>query len=49
MVNIVYYDSKEVYEVFERDFEFLKIKYLRIEFIEMVGIGGIVLGGELNL
>ena len=49
MVNIVYYDSKEAYEAFERDPEFLKIKHLRTESIEMAGIGGTVLGGELNL
>lgn len=49
MVNIVYYDSKEAYVAFENDPEFLKIKHLRTESIEMAGIGGTVLGGELNL
>lgn len=49
MVNIVYYDSKEAYEDFEKDPEFLKIKHLRTESVEMAGIGGTVLGGELSL
>jgi|GEM_PF-4663428 len=49
MVNIVYYDDKEAYEAFEKDPEFLKIKHLRSESIEMAGIGGTVVDGELNL
>ena len=48
MINIVYYDSKEAYERFERDPDFLKIKHLREESIEMAGIGGEVLGGTLQ-
>ena len=47
MVNIVYYDSKEAYEKFEKDPEFLKIKSMRDESIEMAGIGGTSLAGEL--
>ncbi len=48
MVNIVYYDSKEAYQQFENDPEFLKIKHLRSESIKMAGIGGYAIGGELN-
>ncbi len=48
MVNIVYYDSKEAYEQFEQDPDFLKIKHLRSESIEMAGIGGYAIGGELS-
>lgn len=47
MVNIVYYDSKESYEQFEKDPEFKKIVHLRDESIEMAGIGGFVEGGDL--
>lgn len=47
MVNIVFYDSKEAYEQFENDPDFLKIKHLRDASIDMAGIGGTALGGEL--
>lgn len=48
MVNVVYYDSKEAYDNFENDPEFLKIKHLRSESIRMVAIGGKVKEGELK-
>lgn len=47
MVNIVYYDSKEAYEQFEKDPDFVKIKHLRSESIDMAGIGGTIEGGDL--
>ncbi len=48
MVNIVYYDSKESYKSFSNDPEFKKIVHLRDESIEMAGISGEVLGGDLT-
>ncbi len=48
MVNIVYYDSKEAYERFVNDPDFKKIVHLRDQSIEMVGIGGTAVGGELK-
>ena len=52
MVNVVYYDSEEAYEAFERDPEFIEIKQMRTDSIDMLALeghsshGAVVEGGE---
>ena len=47
MVNIVYYDSEEAYRQFEKDPEFLALKPLRAQAIDMKGINARPSGGQL--
>jgi len=48
MINIVYYKSKKAYHKFLKDPEYIKLKKLRSEAIDIAGIDGEVIGGKLE-
>jgi uncharacterized protein (DUF1330 family) len=48
IVNIVFYDSRAAFAVFNKDPEFAKIVHLRSESIDMASVAGAPLGGEVT-